>query len=167
MKKSLIMMTLLFCLTAGSAGAVTYSYLVDRDTEANEVGFADEDIHIQEEFTPPEDPEPGEVISKKPCVFNDSDIPVFVRMAVHFSDSDGEAQCEPLAVKSRWELMDDGYYYYNQEVPAGAKTEMLFENVVLKDSVSKEELVPFEILVYAESVQAYGFESAQAAFAAL
>lgn len=167
MKKWLMIAALLACLAAGRQATAAYAYLADRDTAVNKVSLGTGDIHVQEEFTRPADPEPGAVIPKKPCVSNDSRIPVFVRMAVRFSDSEGEAQCEPLAVSSRWTLMEDGYYYYGQAVPAGQKTELLFENVVLKASVPKEELRPFDVLVYAEAVQAYGHETAQSAFAAL
>ena len=41
------------------------------------------------------------------------------------------------------------------------------DNIVIKNTVKKEDLVPFDILVYEESVQSEGFSSPEEAFARL
>ena len=43
----------------------------------------------------------------------------------------------------------------------------VFENIVIKSTVKKEELLPFDVLVYQESVQAEGFVSPEEAFETL
>lgn len=141
-----------------------YAWLVDRKEAENTVRFAGNDIHIEEEFHPPADLTPGDAIEKRPCIINDSRTDVFVRAKVRFSDSDAREQCEPLVINSGWSMKTDGYYYYDKKLGAGESTSGIFDNIVIKNSLKKEELIPFDILVYAESVQAYGFSEALEAF---
>lgn len=167
MKRKIMILFALGCMTVLGAGAVTYAYLTDDDVKQNEIRAAENKVHIEEEFEPPKDPQPGDVIVKKPWVVNDSKIPVYVRIRVCFSDSRGESQCEPLQIHRKWSRQEDGYYYYENVLAAGEKTEPLFERIQLKPDLIKEEICPFDLLVYTESVQAYGFTNAETAFAAL
>ena len=112
-----------------------YAYLIDRQETVNRIKIVENKTHIEEEFDPPADPGPGSVIKKKPCIVNDSVIPVYVRVRVVFSNLDAQAQCEPLKIKDSWK--------------------------------TGEDLVPFDILVYEESVQSEGFSSPEEAFARL
>lgn len=61
----------------------------------------------------------------------------------------------------------DEYYYYQKKVLPGEKTETVFDNIVIKNTIKKENMIPFDILVYEESVQAEGFLSPEEAFAEL
>lgn len=167
MKKEWLLFSLIALLTAGISGAAAYAWLIDRDEAANKVGFAECDIHIEEKFEPPEEPKPGDTIIKKPCLVNDSPVEVFVRARVCFSDSDAQDMCEPLMLNRDWSYEEDGYYYYGKKLPSGEKTSTIFDNIVIKDTVKKENLVPFDVLVYGEAVQAEGFSSAQEAFETL
>ena len=76
MKRKIMILFALGCMTVLGAGAVTYAYLTDDDVKQNEIRAAENKVHIEEEFKPPEDPQPGDVIVKKPWVVNDSKIPV-------------------------------------------------------------------------------------------
>ena len=58
----------------------------------------------------------------------------------------------------------DEYYYYQKKLLPGERTETVFDNIVIKNTVKKEEMVPFDILVYEESVQAEGFPLPEDAF---
>lgn len=167
MKNRIRIFILLGVLLVGSTGVVTYAYLTDSDSRPNQLNLAGNQVHIEEKFNPPDHPKPGDVISKKPCVVNDSEVPVYVRVSVHFSDSDGLAQCQPLEINPGWSLADDGFYYYDTALAPGKKTVNLFENITLKEASEIKELVSFDVLVYAESVQCYGFSTAEEAFAAL
>lgn len=164
MKKKWIFFALIFCLTAGITGSVVYAYLVDQKEKVNQIKIAENQSHIEEEFDPPTDPKPGQIIKKKPCIINDSEIPVYVRAMVKFSNSAAEEQCEPLLINTQWKKGKDGYFYYQEEVPPKEKTKTLFDNIVIKSTTIKENLVPFDILVYEESVQSEGFSSAEEAF---
>lgn len=164
MKRKWMFFALLFCLIAGITGSVVYAYLIDQKKEVNQVKIAENRTHIEEEFDPPADPQPGQVITKKPCIVNDSDIPVYVRVLVEFSSSSARDQLEPLSINASWKQGEDGYFYYQDKVLPRKRTETLFDNIVIKNTEKKEELVPFDILVYEESIQAEGFLSAEEAF---
>ena len=123
---------------------MVYAYLIDRQETVNRIKIVENKTHIEEEFDPPADPGPGSVIKKKPCIVNDSVIPVYVRVRVVFSNLDAQAQFQP-----------------------GQRTDTVFDNIVIKNIVKKEDLVPFDILVYEESVQSEGFSSPEEAFARL
>lgn len=164
MKRKWLLFALIACLSAGISGAGVYAWLIDTKEAENIVRFVQNDIHIEEEFEPPTDPTPGDVIVKKPSIVNDSVIPVFVRARICFTDSDAQAQFEPLAIREDWSLENDGYYYYRKKVGAGESTTNIFDNIVIKNTVKKEELIPFDILVYSEAVQALNYASPQEAF---
>ena len=108
-----------------------------------------------------------QVIKKKPCIANDSGFPVFIRARVIFSNDRGEAQCQPLEIADSWKKGEDGYYNYQKKVLSGQRTDVIFDKIVIKNTVKKDELVSFDILVYEESVQAEGFSSPEEAFARL
>ena len=138
---------------------MVYAYLIDRQETVNRIKIVENKTHIEEEFDPPTDPGPGSVIKKKPCIVNDSVIPV--------SNLDAQAQCEPLKIKDSWKTGEDGYYYYQKQLQPGLRTDTVFDNIVIKNTVKKEDLVPFDILVYEESVQSEGFSSPEEAFSRL
>ena len=162
-----MLFVLAFCLLAGAAGSMVYAYLIDRQETVNRIKIVENKTHIEEEFDPPTDPGPGSVIKKKPCIVNDSVIPVYVRVRVVFSNLDAQAQCEPLKIKDSWKTGEDGYYYYQKQLQPGLRTDTVFDNIVIKNTVKKENLVPFDMLVYEESVQSEGFSSPEEAFSRL
>lgn len=155
---------LLSCLVIGIVGYSTYAYLIDKGVATNELGIARTSAVIEENFTPTKNPNPGDVIPKNPKVRNTCGEPIYVRMRADFSDSDAEKQCEPLSIDSSWSKSSDGYYYYNKVLNSGESTSSLFQSVKIKSSVVKDEIIPFDIICYCESVQAYGFSSASDAW---
>ena len=165
MKRKIMILFALGCMTVLGAGAVTYAYLTDDDVKQNEIRAAENKVHIEEEFEPPEDPQPGDVIVKKPWVVNDSKIPVYVRIRVCFSDSRGESQCEPLQIHRKWSLQEDGYYYYENVLAAGEKTEPLFESIQLKLSrLTDLQMQRLHLLHLMEEKNEEKYKSYRAAF---
>lgn len=167
MKKRWMIFVLACCLVAGITGSVAYAYLIDQKEAVNQIKVLENTTHIEEGFEPPDDVKPGQVIKKKPCIMNDSAIPVYIRAQVLFSSLKGEEQCHPLVITDSWKKREDGYYYYQKKLLAGQRTDVIFDNIVIKNTIKKEELVNFDILVYEESVQAEGFSSPEEAFAGL
>ena len=167
MKKRWMIFVLACCLTAGITGSVVYAYLIDQKETVNQIRILENTTHIEEEFEPPDEVKPGQVIKKKPCIANDSGFPVFIRARVIFSNDRGEAQCQPLEIADSWKKGEDGYYYYQKKVLSGQRTDVIFDKIVINNTVKKDELVSFDILVYEESVQAEGFSSPEEAFARL
>ena len=155
-KRNRIPIIILACsILMGSTVGVTYSYLISNEKKANSTRITEANIKIVENFVAPTDPSPGDTITKSPKVTNNSKAPVKVRVQVKFTDSKAEQQCEPLVIGSNW-TKNGEYYYYNQELAPGASTTPLFNYVTIRSTVAKKDLVPFDILVYAEAVQSFG-----------
>ena len=151
-----------FASDAVAATTILYSiapFFSNSDTmDATEVN-----VHIEEDFTTPSDPKPGDQISKKPRVVNDSNVNCYVRMRVNVTNED---LLDPISVNSGWTLKSDGFYYWNSVLKPGEKTGNLFENVRIKSDALKEDIHDLDVLVYAEAVQA-GSNSADSAWATM
>ncbi len=141
--------------------------LTDQAETVNTVLVSDNTIHVEEEFDPPSEPVPGQTFTKKPVIVNDGLLPCYVRARVLFGSQEAASICEPLQISPSWSQEEDGYYYYADPLSPGGLTEPIFYTVSFRTDISREELsgtLPFEILVYAESVRA-GEEGAQEAWA--
>ena len=66
MKKRWMIFVLACCLTAGITGSVVYAYLIDQKETVNQIRILENTTHIEEEFEPPDEVKPGQVIKKKP-----------------------------------------------------------------------------------------------------
>ncbi len=141
-------------LLLGVGAGVSYAYLLARDDAVNRFRASPVDIEVPEEFEPPGKTEAGQIVKKAPRAVNSSDTACYVRMSVHFSDSDAEALCEPLAINPGWEKGADGFYYWLEPLLAGADTGTLFDHVTIRKEA--KEIPAFEILVYAEAVHCGG-----------
>ena len=161
-KNTFLLFSLLAVLTIGFS--TTFAYLTSKDQAVNKISVAEVTTDVPEDFDP-KPPKPGVTVKKVPAVANGSDVPVFVRASVRFSNSDMEELTEPLSIMPGWSDGGDGFYYYAEQVPAGGKTGPLFTEVKYRNDVSQEQLDDAgacDILVYAESVQAYGRTAANA-----
>ena len=143
--------------------------LTDQAETVNTVLVSENTIHVEEEFDPPAEPVPGLTFTKRPAIMNDGLLPCYVRARVLFSSQEAASLCEPLQISAPWSQAEDGYYYYADALSSGSLTEPIFYTVTLRPDISQEELsgaLPFEILVYAESVRA-GEDGAQEAWSRL
>lgn len=159
--KNFIVAVLAAALLLGVGAGVSYAYLTAEDNAKNQFQVSSVDIHVDENFDPPPDVVPGQVITKAPCVVSSSDKDCYVRVAVHFSDSAAEGFCEPLVINSGWSDGGDGYYYWGNPLPPGQKTGTLFDSVKIRQDAGNK-LAPFEILVYAEAVLSDGLSMKEA-----
>lgn len=110
-------------------------------------------------------------LSKKNIsITNTGNIPVYVRMAVDVPEGityiDGENVEQTLSFTfdpkepKDWTYEEDGYWYYNHVLPAGAKA-VLFNSVELENEIPAAEMERIkellDITVYGESIQSEGF----------
>lgn len=89
---------------------------------------------------------------------------MYVRACCLFSSKEAEEGARLLMGSSRWELAEDGYYYYTDIVNPKERTEVLLYGLTWE---SEEEITDFDLTVYTESVQAAGHENSREAFAHL
>lgn len=152
MKRSMIAGMAAAVLLGAGAGT-SYAYLTDRDDVENIFQVSEVNISIKEEFPPVPEIGPGMVITKSPRVVSSSSTDCYVRAMVRFSDSGAENFCQPLTINSGWSRKEDGYYYWQEKLKPGQTTGSIFDKVEIRASAAQEELVGFDVLVYAEAVQ--------------
>ena len=124
----------------------------------------DNPITIEEEFTPPKAWQPNTAYRKDVKVRNKGTVPCYIRVYVAVSDSDIRVDLD--YDTSAWVQGDDGYWYYRNIIQPAACTSSLFTKVMLRD-INEEQIKNFDIIVYAESVQAEGYDDIQSAFASI
>ncbi len=154
-KKNLAVLAAALVLAAGAG--TSYAYLTAQDDVTNTFDTAEVETVIEEEFHP-EPPQPGKIIKKAPRVRSLSDTDCFVRMRYEFSNSDAQALCEPITANQGWTMRSDGYYYWDGILEPGQATRTLFDEIRIKSDIQERELLPFDILVYAEAVQSEGMD---------
>lgn len=140
-------------LILGVGAGTSYAYLTGQDKVENVFRASETVIEIKENFVPEPKPKPGTVITKAPRISSSSGTDCYVRAMVRFSDSEAEKFCHPLEINDGWTLMGDGYYYWKEKVRPGAETGTIFDTVKIREEALTEEIIPFDILVYAEAVQ--------------
>ena len=144
-------------------GRTIYGWFTDQSRQDNTLSVGMNEVEIEEEFPDPE-LKPGEKIKKEVTFTNTGRGPRSVRACCLFSSKEAEEGARLLMGSSRWELAEDGYYYYTDIVNPKERTEVLLYGLTWE---SEEEITDFDLTVYTESVQAAGHENSREAFAHL
>lgn len=172
MKKRKIILAAASCLAIISASfGITYAYLISDKTVVNEFTVGENTIEIEEKFDPPPEIKFNEPFTKEVRIKNTGNIECYVRARVEFSDSFAEEYSE-LDYRTKpddpWIYNAiDGYYYYKELLPPYQKlsdketagiTDCLFSQVTIKnkaggETITEDNLVNFDIMVYAESCE--------------
>ena len=148
---------ILFCLLILAIGIVGIgAYLTDADSLVNSLKIGQNTIEIIEEFDPPEEVIPGVSFPKDVKVKNTGPTDCYIRIKAVLSNSHMEQYCEIDWNKTDWIYnAEDGYYYYPDALTSGAETPSLMTTVKIKDSAAEDKIIDFNIIVYAESVEAH------------
>lgn len=149
--KKFIVAVMTAALFLGVGAGASYAYLTAQDGADNPFRVSSVDIGIEENFKPPGEVTPGQVITKAPRLRSSSDTDCYVRMSVRFSSSEAEALTEPLRINAGWQKGQDGFYYWQERLAPGATTGTLFDSVKIRED-ARADIPPFRILVYAEAV---------------
>ena len=167
-------------ITAVTAGIVatainlpssTFAYLTDGESTTNKLTVGENVIEITEKFTPPEELVTGaNTFDKEVKVTNTGDVSCFTRVFLELSDNDvrGESKLSPDGTNfytveefkdhlpTGWVYEDSAllgpYYYYTSAIAPGEETPYLIKKVQTTFA-SAEDIEPYDIYVYAESVQ--------------
>lgn len=150
-KYLLLICTLLFMIAFSSS---VLAYLTASDYENNEFTVGACNTEIIEKYDAPDRLEPGISFTKDVRVKNIGPSDCFVRIKAVFTNQDMGKFCIV-----DWNLKDyelnssDGYYYYKERLAEGDMTESLFTTVKISDSVDKDEMQEFDILIYSEALR--------------
>ena len=145
----------------------TYAFLTSTASKNNSFTIGGNTIEIIEDFIPPESIKAGIEFKKDIKVKNTGASNCYVRLKVVFSDSDMEKFCTFTDLNtSDWIYnSSDNYYYYKQPIKNNELTTSLFTTVAISDTLEIYQAKPFDIFVYAESMQANPFENYEEAWA--
>lgn len=102
-------------------------------------------------------PDASGYVTKEVAVENLGEVTLYVRVLVMPEES-GSVQAWSFTYDV-WQLKEDGYWYYEKPLGAFEKTSLLLNGCTLSQHVDS-----CNIYVYAESVEAYGANSPEAAF---
>ena len=160
-KKQVLLALLLVTL---AVTGVTMAFLTDSHTKVNRFTPGDNQSSITETFTPPDAVKAGDKVTKKVVVKNEN-MPSYIRVFVAVSDSSLASKFSINYNTTDWTKDADGYYYYKKVVPKGGSTTKLFDTLTFHAALPNGS--GLEIICYSESVQAEGFTTAKAAFAAI
>ena len=176
-KRKILALALTLCMAAILIVGGTLAYFIDTDNATNTFTVGNVDITLTEpnwEGSGSKDaPEvyPGEPLAKDPTVTNDGANPCFVRIQVTGLDCLGDAgmityrtDYENGKLGDNWVLHTDGYFYYNKVLEVGAKTDALFDQIVIPTGLTNGNAdTKFDVVVTAEAVQAQGARASWAA----
>ena len=155
---SIILGTLLLVTSFLMVGTIN-AYFTDGDTAVNMSSVGGNRIELVEVFEPPSRLEPGVTFTKDVKVRNVGSNDCFVRIKAVFTDSDMGKHCSLDWNELDYEYSEeDGYYYYKKVLKKNEETESLFTTVSLSASIPEAEIKDFDILIYTETYQSYGFE---------
>lgn len=162
-KNIAILITILLLLISTCTGIM--AYLVAQDEAINTFKIGACNVEIVENFEPPKVLEPGTSFVKEVNVENSGPSECYVRIKAVFTDSFMGDNCTV-----DWNTEDfvynseDGYYYYTEPLSVGESTSNLFNEVSVSEELSANEIKEFDILVYAEAYQSYGFDDYEEAW---
>lgn len=142
---------------------ISNAYFSHINTKENKITIGENDIMIVETFSPPEEWMPNTIYKKNVKVRNTGTVPCFIRVYIALSDSDMPATMDYNTEK--W-IKGDDYWYYKGIVLPGADTNSLITQVNIGNA-NPAQLKSFNIIVYAESVQAEGYKSIYDAFSSI
>lgn len=155
LKKSSIIITIVLISLIGGIIA----YFTDGDTKTNKLRIGSNDITIVEEFDPPEDINPGETFKKDVSIRNTGMSNCYVRVKAIFTRSDMKEVSIIDWNTLSWKYDEtDGYYYYNKVLEKDGLSDPLMQNVTISEFADAEALRNYDIIIYAESIQADTFK---------
>ena len=155
LKEAAALLLLILLLTAaGLAVGVGSAYFSDQDARSNRIRPGDSNLEITEEFHPPDELKPGEVIAKSVQIANKGKSSCFIRCRLLMDDEEILPYLHLGIDSENWEKSEDGYYYYKSALEMGEITPELLRQITVSEDAPEELLKRgFSLSVYAESYQ--------------
>ena len=162
MKKKKMLTSIFVIVLLSAICVLTYAFYIDKDEIINTADSADSKIEIVEEFPPPPDSSYSKNYTqvKEVKIKNIKD-KSYVRCFLELSDENFSKSVQlNFSGDSNW-VKEGEYWYYKLPLDTGEMTKPLLKSVLFKTDVAKNK---FDIIVYAESVQAEGYDNYISAF---
>lgn len=155
-RKTGVILSFLLLILLLITATVTYAYLIDTQKIVNHTDTDESSIDIIEEFTPPSCGDktiPAGTNVHKNVRIRNNKAESYVRIYAELSDSTYEDKLVIDFDETNW-IKQGKYWYYKRPLKKGEVTEPLMTTVHFLTNVPKG----FEIICYAESVQAKGYK---------
>lgn len=181
-KKTKTIIAVAALAAAACVGAMS-AYLMDQSALRNTIAVGTNTIELIENYVPPEQIGTGETtFNKKVEVKNTGNVDCYVRVFCEFSDPVMEEIAEIAYEGDNWipagsfhekpptdwvykeEGPLSGYFYYTKTLTPEETAVPLLEQVKVTVPDGFSDIRDFEIIVYAESVQAKGYEDYEGAW---
>lgn len=148
-KKQLGLAFLAIALCACVGVGVSYAYYTDTANAKGSLALSIDDPKTTVEER--HDPEPDGT-NKIISIESHSDVPVMVRMKLHFAERNADVQLQ--AERSADWAISDGWIYYTKPLQNGEVTSELKALVTVADGLEKEK-TQFDLTVEQQTVEAY------------
>ncbi len=142
------MLAFIFIVCSGMQGS--YACFLDKDERVNLFSLGSDDVEVLEEF-PENTVYSNEVVTKGVCFQNTGSVPCYIRAKYYFSTLEAMENMEVLLESPLWKYAEDGYFYYQQVLQPGEKTEKLMSGV--QCAAERTMKKPFDMHIFTETVQ--------------
>ena len=143
--------------------SATTALLVMSSLKTNAFTAGENRSSIREVFGEYMDLKSGADCEKRVSVVNEGSTSCYVRVFAEIQDPDIRKSITVDFDRENWsEKNSDGYYYYRRVLKSGEQTEPLFTTLHAEKDLSR-----LDMICYSETVQAYGADTAEEAFAQL
>lgn len=139
------------------------AYFIDSSSAENFFVWGFNEIEIEEYF-PVAEGRTSQTLTKEVSVTNTGSVDCYVRIFADFESSYMKEYCFINWNDADFTYNDDGYWYYNYILGPDEQTPYLMTEISIADRIP-DGYTDFDIIVYAESVQATGFDTAEDAWA--
>ena len=164
--------TAILCILAVIVTVYTFAvtenisaYFTDKDTKDNVLSVGCNTIEIIEDYQPPEELKAGISFHKDVRIKNTGECSCYARVKAVFTDFDIMPYCTIDYNTNDFVYNEtDGYYYCKKSLAKGEISDSLMTTVTISNDVPSENLKDFDILLYAESYQAYGSDNYETAW---
>lgn len=158
-KIGIFLLAFLLCLW-GNYGKL-YAWFTDQDEKKNLFSVGNNEVEIEEEF-PESQIIPDKEIEKTVEFTNTGKVPCYVRAKYYFSSDDAEEHTTIIFGSEKWKKGSHDFYYYQDSIVPGEKTEPFITAVKIKKE--GENLESFDLNIYTETMQSENHSSAEEAF---
>lgn len=162
MRKKITYVSLIICVLffAGNMSTV-YAWFADYGEKDNYFSVGKNEVEIIEEFPDPEIV-PDKFVKKQVKFTNTGTVPCYIRAKYYFSNDETVRYTQVEFGSEKWKQKEDGYFYYQDILQPGEKTEIFITGIQIK----KDGILPefFDLTVYTETIQSDQHKNVYEAF---
>lgn len=150
-KSRTVIIAIIAVMLVAASVVTAYAYLSDREEKENVLTYDENEIEIEESFSPPPSIGPGTRVPKVVQIRNTGNLDCWTRLDALISP---ESISQYLTIDynyNDWTYLD-GKWYYNERLEPNEITTPLFTEVYINADAPAEAIQAFDIIINAESM---------------